>query len=44
LLRVRSPQQTGARILLLAKAAMEETAVTVEELRRVEAEGLIFGD
>lgn len=44
LLRVRSPQQTEARILLLAKAAMEDRAVTVEELRRIEVEGLIFGD
>lgn len=44
LLRVRSPQQTEARIMLLAKAAMEEMAVTVEEPRRIEAEGLIFGD
>lgn len=44
LLRVRSPQQTEARILLLVKAAMEEMAVTVEELRRIEVEGLIFGD
>lgn len=44
LLRVRSPLQTGARILLLVKAAMEEMAVTVEEPRRIEAEGLIFGD
>lgn len=44
LLRVRSRPQTEARILLLAKAAMEEMAVTVEELRRIEVEGLIFGD